>query len=202
MNKKGLFIFLVVVAAAAAAVYFAAVGKEERDRDSVINAYLLYAPAREEREVTLFLPDRQTDGFRMQKDAVFESPHTVNMIKQLVILLQETLKMTGENAPEPGANGPVEEKLRDVYITDEGICYIDFSDEVIKEYPGGTTGEYLTVYSFVNSVTYNFPGVKGVVILIGGEERDSFAGHLDIKGVIYPGEEAKPAAAGRNDTLF
>ena len=65
-----------------------------------------------------------------------------------------------------------------LYISDR-IAYIDLSPELIKNHPGGSTGELLTVNSLVLTLT-SFPDIDKVQILVGGSSKDTLAGHIDV----------------------
>ena len=69
-------------------------------------------------------------------------------------------------------------KLRDINI-EKGLCRVDFSRELKDNHWGGSSGELLTVYSIVDTLT-QFPTVKEVEILIEGQKIDSLAGHMDL----------------------
>jgi len=69
-------------------------------------------------------------------------------------------------------------QVNEVYIADD-IVYIDLSEEIFKNHPGGSSGELMTVYSIVNTLT-EIPPIKGVQILVGGNEMNSLVGHIDI----------------------
>jgi germination protein M len=58
---------------------------------------------------------------------------------------------------------------------------LDFSRELQTLHTGGTTGEILTVYSIVNTLTMNFKEVERVQILIDGDEVETLVGHLDLE---------------------
>jgi spore germination protein GerM len=57
---------------------------------------------------------------------------------------------------------------------------IDFNRSFVKNHPGGSTGELHTIYSIVNTVVLNFPGIDKVQILIEGKVVDTLAGHIAI----------------------
>lgn len=59
----------------------------------------------------------------------------------------------------------------------EGVCYVDFSTEFITKHPGGSTGETLTIYSIVNTLT-ELPDINKVQFLIEGEKQSTFKGHI------------------------
>ncbi len=71
-------------------------------------------------------------------------------------------------------------ELRGLFITQQGLAFLDLSQELIANHPGGTSAEELTVYSFANTLISNFPAVKKVKILVEGREIQSLAGHLDL----------------------
>lgn len=69
-------------------------------------------------------------------------------------------------------------RLLDINIRD-GLCTVDFSKELVENHPGGSSGELVTVYSIVNTLT-QFPSVEKVVILVEGQRVQTLAGHLDL----------------------
>lgn len=73
---------------------------------------------------------------------------------------------------------PVETKIRDIKTTTDGICYVDLSSEFVTKHGGGSSGELLTIYSVVNSLT-SLDNVKKVQFLIEGEKQEEFKGHVD-----------------------
>lgn len=76
---------------------------------------------------------------------------------------------------------PIDTTLRALYITAEGVCYVDLSAAVRENYPGGAETELLTIYSIVNSLILNIPEIQAVKILIEGQESMTLAGHIDIQ---------------------
>ena len=76
---------------------------------------------------------------------------------------------------------PQDTKVRAIYVTQEGICYIDFSSHIADKHPGGIKSELFTIYSIVNSVVLNVPKVEAVKILINGNESPTLAGHIDLQ---------------------
>jgi spore germination protein GerM len=72
---------------------------------------------------------------------------------------------------------PAGTKLRSVKV-DKGIAYVDFSQELIKKFNGGSTGELMLVGSIVDTLT-EYPEIKGVQILVEGKKVETIAGHMD-----------------------
>lgn len=73
---------------------------------------------------------------------------------------------------------PPRTKLLALQISEKGVAKVDFNKSLSKEHPRGSSAEIMTIYSIVNSLTLNFPQIKGVQILIEGETGESIAGHL------------------------
>lgn len=73
---------------------------------------------------------------------------------------------------------PPETKIRDITTTEDGICYVDLSAEFVTKHNGGTTGEMITIYSIVNSLT-ELENVKKVQFLIEGEKQEEYKGYID-----------------------
>lgn len=73
--------------------------------------------------------------------------------------------------------------LNAVYLTDDGIAYVDLSKAVVDENPGGAHSELMTVFSIVNSLVLNIEQIQRVKILIDGMDAATLAGHIDLR---YP----------------
>jgi len=72
---------------------------------------------------------------------------------------------------------PQTTKVNALYVSDR-IAYIDFSSEIIKDHPGGSTGELLTIYSIVMTLT-SFPDIDKVQLLVDGNSGETLVGHVD-----------------------
>jgi len=73
---------------------------------------------------------------------------------------------------------PPETKIRDVTTTEDGICYVNLSQEFVTKHAGGSTGELFTTYSIVNSLC-ELNGIEKVQFLVEGEKLETYKGHLD-----------------------
>jgi germination protein M len=106
-----------------------------------------------------------------------EVAYSADLARQVRTVVEELVK-----GPQKGLVGalPVETKVIDSFVTAAGIAYVDLSKEASLKHPGGTRGELLTVYSIVNSLTANFPGVKRVQILVEDRQVSTLAGHVDL----------------------
>jgi germination protein M len=70
---------------------------------------------------------------------------------------------------------PIGSKLNNVYVEGD-IAFVDFSKEFVDNHPGGSLGEYNTIYSIVNSIT-EIDGIEQVVFLIDGKRQNAYKGH-------------------------
>ncbi|MBU0649570.1 GerMN domain-containing protein [Patescibacteria group bacterium] len=73
---------------------------------------------------------------------------------------------------------PQQTQLHELYLHKD-IAYVDFSNELIKNHPGGSSGEIQTIFSIVNTLTANFSEIKYVQFLVEGKEIETIAGHID-----------------------
>jgi spore germination protein GerM len=76
---------------------------------------------------------------------------------------------------------PADTRLKALYITPDGTCYVDLSEAVRNNHPGGSKSELLTIYSMVNSLVLNVPEIERVQILIEGNQAPTLAGHIDLQ---------------------
>ncbi len=67
---------------------------------------------------------------------------------------------------------PQEAKLLSIE-TKDSVCFVNFSKDFVDKHSGGTTGEKLTVFSVVNSLT-ELGTIDRVQFLIEGEKREEF----------------------------
>jgi len=102
-----------------------------------------------------------------------ELPKSSNLAKQII---NELIK--GSGYKNHYATIPENTILNEVYIVDD-IVYVDLSQDIVLNHPGGSSSELMTVYSLVNSLT-EMPVIKGVQLLIDGKHRETLAGHIDI----------------------
>jgi len=71
--------------------------------------------------------------------------------------------------------------LRGVYVSERNEVFVDLDPAIRTAHPGGTRQELMTVYTIVNAVLTNLPTLREVQILIGGQEADTLAGHVDLR---------------------
>ena len=71
--------------------------------------------------------------------------------------------------------------LRGIFVSERNEVFVDLDPAIRTAHPGGTLQELMTVYTIVNAVLTNLPNLQEVQILIGGQEADTLAGHVDLR---------------------
>ena len=133
----------------------------------------LYSPTDPPLAVKVFFPAAAGDTLLLAEDqTIFKSADLSNRARQILQNLQ-----TGPQAATMLPPLPKDTKVQDIFISEQGTAFIDFSDTLATAHPGGVLNELATIYSIVDSLTYNLPEIKQVKILIGGVEKETLAGH-------------------------
>ena len=123
-------------------------------------------------EVKLFWPATSNDVLLRTRDVtIYASAEIRNRVRQIVEQLTE-----GGDTLLFGSLPP-DTELVEVFVSDDGTAYLDFTSALSDNHPGGVLPELATIYSIVNSVAYNLEEVERVKILIGGIEKETLAGH-------------------------
>lgn len=127
------------------------------------------------KKITLYFADQQamyllpeTRQISISEDASKEA-----MVKAAI---NELIK--GPKMKEHYPTIPEKTKILSVKLEDN-LLYLDFSEELKTEHPGGSAGEILTIMSIVNTAA-EIAEVEKVQILIEGEKQETLAGHIDI----------------------
>ena len=105
-----------------------------------------------------------------------QTSSAADQAKQIVVEL-----INGPREPKLLPTVPPQARLLGLYIDRKGTAYVDLSQELVDNHPGGSTEEMATIFSLVDSLTYNLPEIKRVHLLVGGEERDVLKSHLDLR---------------------
>ena len=133
------------------------------------------------KSVRLFFPSLAKEGLlEPEERKIYSSDQVAVEAKQIVAELIAGSK-EGRDPPLPA-----ETKLREVFITSEGLAVVDLTKEVASNHPGGISQEITSIYAIVNSLTQNLPSVERVQILLEGGEAETLAGHLDLTRPFLP----------------
>jgi len=68
-----------------------------------------------------------------------------------------------------------------VYLMDDGTAIVDTNAAFANAHPSGVLAEELTVASLVMTLNANDNRISRVKILVNGQERETLAGHADLK---------------------
>src|ERR1043165_8815928 len=134
----------------------------------------LYKPTDPPMTVKIFYPT--VDGsvlLSAEDQTIFKSAELVNRAKQILQKLQE-----GPASKTLFPSLPKDTKVEELFVSDQGTAFIDLTNTIATDHPGGILNEQATIYSIVNSLTYNLPEIQEVKILIGGTEKETLAGHV------------------------
>jgi spore germination protein GerM len=185
MAKKGsgfnfIFFGLVIVLMAGAGIYYLKY-LPKRSKKAVKPVYSETAPkikeSDEKMKVSLYFSSPDDEHLVVESYEIYRTSSRIDQIKQAVIALIEGSKKDLDPVIPEGT------VLKEVYLDKNGTAYVDFSIELVKNHPGGSSGEILTVYGIVNTLCANFSEIKNVQILVEGKEIETIAGHLDTR---YP----------------
>jgi spore germination protein GerM len=75
---------------------------------------------------------------------------------------------------------PSDTRLLGIYPGDDGILYIDLSDEFSRNFDGDALSEFLLLKGLNETVLANVYGIDGVKVLIEGKEAESLGGHISL----------------------
>jgi hypothetical protein len=128
------------------------------------------------RDVTLFFERDDDDALGGETRPILLSDSIIDQARQIVSEL-----IAGPHDKGLLPTIPEDTKVLGLYLDRSGTVYVDLSDEFVNKHPGGSSEELATVFSIVDSLTYNLPEVRRVRFLVGGEERDTLASHLDLR---------------------
>ena len=125
--------------------------------------------------ITLYFPEKETHRFVEEKRFVpKEQVETAE--EKIAFVLRELQK--GPNNEQLESPFPKEGTMR-LHKFSAHMAVVDFSQEFVEAHSGGSTGEYLTLYSITNSLT-KIPEVNRVSFTVEGEETELFKGHFDL----------------------
>lgn len=174
-----LFILLIILVV----LFFRSRGEEKIKPSGEITAPEQESSSQEPGEIkkiTLFFPSEEDALLHPEEREILADASPVQEAKQTI---EELLKGSKNGYLSPF---PPETKLRELYITKEGVAYVDFSKEVQEKHLSGSSSEMATVFSIVNSLAYNFKSIKKVFILIDGGEKETLGGHIRLGRPFLP----------------
>ncbi len=84
---------------------------------------------------------------------------------------------------QPGSPHPIGagSDIRDVYLLSDGSAVVDTNAAFADAHPSGVLAEELTITSMVATLNANDPKITRVKIIVNGAERETLAGHADLR---------------------
>jgi len=134
------------------------------------------AEAENRREVVLFFQRGDDDTLGPEKRMILPGTTVIDQGKQVVAEL-----IAGPRTKGLLPTIPERTTVLGLYLDKSGTAYLDLSDEFVSDRQEGSSEELATVFSVVDSLTYNLPEIKRVRFLVGGEERETLQSHLDLR---------------------
>lgn len=137
-------------------------------------------PPAETKLITLFFASEEDSLLHPETREVPASGSAAEEAKRVI---EELIKGSERGYLSPF---PPETRLRQLFITREGVAYVDFSRDIMDKHLSGSSAELATVYSIVNSLAFNFKPIKKVFILVEGEEKETLGGHISLSKAFLP----------------
>ena len=126
--------------------------------------------------VTLYVASDQEGGLRRTQVNVALPQERSERARAILRSLLTTYLLPG--SPHPiGAGSDV----RDVFLLGSDTAVIDTNAGFADSHPSGVLAEELTIASMVSTLNANDPQITRVKILVDGKERDTLAGHADLR---------------------
>jgi hypothetical protein len=72
------------------------------------------------------------------------------------------------------------------YLPKMELLVLDFNENLVNAFPGGTAAELEFIYFIVDNICANFPEIKKVKFLSGGNEIRTLAGHIEMDQAFFP----------------
>lgn len=127
-------------------------------------------------KITLYLAsDADATLYRRQVSVPLPTERS-EQARAILRALFGTYQQTGSTHPI-GAGADV----RDVYLLIDGGAVVDTNQAFAEAHPSGVLAEELTITSIVATLNANDPKITRVKILVNGAERDTLAGHADLR---------------------
>lgn len=126
--------------------------------------------------ITLYLAsDANASLYRKQISVPLPTERS-EQARAILRALFGTYQQTGSTHPiSAGAD------VRDVYLLSDGSAVVDTNSAFADGHPSGVLAEELTITSIVATLNANDAKIGRVKILVNGAERETLAGHADLR---------------------
>ncbi len=174
---------LLVVLAALVIVFFTGGERAKVRRRAEVAVPKPQPPAAvsaEQRTVTLFFLSDADDLLHRESREIAAGPSVAEEAERA---LAELIKGSGRGLVSPL---PAEARVRQVFVTKEGVAYVDFGREIVDKFSYGSSSELAAVFAVVDTLAFNFKTIKKVAILVEGAEKETLGGHVDLTQPFSP----------------
>lgn len=114
--------------------------------------------------------DPKSNFFQTQERNIFETDDKVLKARQIVNEILKSRPLFSDEAA-----------LRQIYLLDDGTAIVDLSAQAVEGMTGGITSELAAILSITRSLRDNIQEIKQVRFLVGGQQTETFAGHVSIR---------------------
>jgi spore germination protein GerM len=185
MDKKRVVILgsLFILLVALVVLFLSRSGEEKiKEAREIPPSEMESAPgeAGETKTIVLFFPAEDDSLLHREEREIWALPSVVEEAKQVV---EELLRGSQNGYLSPF---PPETRLREIFLSEKGTAYVDFSREIQENHLHGSSAEMATIFSIVNSLTYNFKPIRKVFILVEGGEKETLGGHISLAQPFLP----------------
>lgn len=180
MTRRILIIFAVLAAVAVGLGFYALHLKRKvaRDEQAANEQQLITAPQANgpPEPVTLFIAN-DSDGTlgKTQISVALPVERSERARAVLRTLLAQYLKPESTHTIGQGSD------VRQVFLMNDGTAVIDMNSAFADAHPSGVLAEELTIASVVVTLNANDNKITRVKFLVNGQERETLAGHADLK---------------------
>lgn len=205
--SRRLVLLLVVLAAAAVGLSIYALHlhrRVAREAQSAVAQQVAVTPAGNgpPETITLYIADDSDASLRKTQVSVALPAERSERDRAILRTLMAQYLAAGSPHPVGAASD-----IRQVYLMTGDTAVVDTNSAFADAHPAGVLAEKLTIASLVATLNANDNKITRVKILVNGQERDTLAGHADLRRfyevgsigqaeLLWPGELRPPRAGG------
>lgn len=184
MNKKVIYILIslaVIFFVTSLIIYLSSSGTFKRAiEDKKGESKVVEETSPELEKVKIFFLTNRSSLFIPKNYGIEKKADRLDFLKSFIDLMIDEASSFITPFPE-------QTRIQSVfYIDDKQTAVLDFNEELMINFPGGSRGEIEFIYFFVNNLCYNFKEIKRVKILVAGNEYKTLSGHLDLENPYQP----------------
>lgn len=195
-NRKGyrvknlVLFFIILLIIISIFVIFVFKTRDKKEEKIYLPDVPIYTTKEKKLKINLYFSNYDDELLIPEVREIYKTKDVINQAKQAIV---ELIKGSYEGLMPTVSKGT---HLRELYIDRNGCAYVDFTEEISLNHPGGSWTEFITIYSIVNTLTINFPEIVKVQILIEGESAQTLTGHIDISKPLTKNKQIIKIASG------